>query len=247
MQRLLIYILLFFPYSTFAQDLSGEIHYTVKHDWIKKISHVDYMSKSRREHFEYVWGNDSEYIAKSILRFSPIASRYEDVQDQSEHVGHSWRASEYIIFRDLENKMSYDLMRMFNKLYLLEDTIQNPQWKMLNDMKEIAGHICMNAICKDTIKDNNIMAWFALDWPQSIGPDEFGGLPGVILEININDGAMVISAEEIVLSEKMEEIQKPSHKKRVKRITNSEYDKLLLKYIEECKAEERPYFWGFRY
>jgi len=226
---------------------SGEIRFLVKHKWTKKIAAVEYMSKARREHYEYVWGNVAEYEEKSVLYYNSNAYRYEDVEDQSEYVGHSWRTSEYFIYRDLKQNTTYDVMRMLNKLYVIQDTIRYQNWKMLNDMKEIAGHICMNASYTDTIKDNDIVAWFALDLPISIGPERFGGLPGMILEIDINNGAMVITAEEIIEYESDTIIEKPTHKKRIRQINEDEYNQLLIDYMDECIKEERPYFWGLRY
>ena len=62
-----------------AQNTSGKIIYTVKHDWIKKISTVDYMDKSQRERYEYVWGNRSEYETKGVLVYNHF--HQDDLQD----------------------------------------------------------------------------------------------------------------------------------------------------------------------
>jgi GLPGLI family protein len=229
-----------------SQPKSGKINYNVTHKWTKKIAAVDYMSKSKRDHYEYVWGSHPEHQEKSVLTFTPEAYRYDEIEDQTEYVGYSWRSTEYFIFRDITNNSTYDVMRMFNKLYLIEDQIEYPQWKILNDLKEVAGHICMSASYVDTIKNNKITAWFALDWPGNIGPERFGGLPGVILEVDINNGAMIISADTIIEDANVK-VEKPEHKKRIKTITEAEYRKLLVDYMEECKTEERPYFWGLRY
>ncbi|MDD3688271.1 MAG: GLPGLI family protein [Bacteroidales bacterium] len=232
---------------TSAQNTSGKIHYKVTEDWIKKIMAVDYLNKSRKEHYQYMWGSDSEYSRKSMLIFNTACYRYEEVKDEEANYGFSWRTDEYFIFRNLKENYTYDVMRILDKLYVIEDSIQNPNWKILNDLKEVAGHICMNASYYDDVKMNNIVAWFALDWPGSFGPERFGGLPGVILEIDINNGAKVIRAEKIDLYETDSLIEKPVHKKKIKRISESQYNEMIKKNMDQCKKEERPYFWGMRY
>jgi GLPGLI family protein len=111
-------------------------------------------------------------------------------------------------------------------------------------MREIAGHICMNAFYYDTIKEKEVIAWFALDLPVSIGPNQYCGLPGMILEINEANGALVYTATNVLLSNETIEIPKPTVKKKIKVISYSEYDKKIIDYIKECKKTQRPYFWG---
>ena len=110
-------------------------------------------------------------------------------------------------------------------------------------MKEIAGRICMNASYYDPVREKEIIAWFALDLPISIGPNKYCGLPGMILEINEANGAVVYTATSIIFSEEEIEIAKPVVKKGRKNITQAEYDKKVLDFINECKKMQQPYFW----
>lgn len=233
--------------QVFSQTSSGKIHYTVTDDWIKKIMAVDYLNQTRKDYYQYMWGSDSEYSSKSFLVFNQQSTRYEDVVEDDASYGYSWRTEEYFIFRDIQNSQTYDVIRMLEKLYVVQDSTIYPTWKILNDLKEVAGHICMNASYYDEIKMNNVVAWFALDWPGNFGPDRFGGLPGVILEIDINNGAKVIRAEKIDYYEADTIIQKPTHKKKVKLINESDYREIIKKHVEMCKKQETPYFWGLRY
>ncbi|HNQ68684.1 MAG TPA: GLPGLI family protein [Bacteroidales bacterium] len=249
MKGMISIFLFLFAISIFAeaQNTSGKIRYTVKHDWVKKIIAVDYMSKSRREQYQYMWGSSSEYTEKSVLVFNSNSYFYEEPVDEESNYGYSWKTSEYFIFRDKQTNSTYDVIRFQNKLYVIEDSIQYPKWKILNDLKEVAGHICMNASWYDEIKMNNVVAWFALDWPGNFGPERYGGLPGVILEIDVNNGAQVITADKIEFFESDTIINKPAHKKKHKKINEEYYNELLVKYINDCKKQEMPYFWGVRY
>jgi GLPGLI family protein len=229
-----------------AQTKSGKINYRVSHNWVKKIVAVNYMSKSTREKYEYMWGQADEYNYKSTLEFNAKAYSYQE-QDDNIHPGWSSRTVEYIIYRDREIYKSYDVIRMLNDLYVVEDTIVSQKWKILNDMKEVAGRICMNAYWYDSIKMNEVVAWFALDWNEKLGPEDFLGLPGAILEIDINNGAKRITAESIEFYDDEQSIEKPEHKRKHKNVSYNEYRKIIADYVNECKEEERPYFWGMRY
>lgn len=229
-----------------SQDIQGSIKYEITHDWIKKLNAVDYLSKEEKDRYNYIWSNRSEHKEQAILYFTNSQTRYEEVEEINQR-GHAWRNDEYIIFRDFENNKTLDLIRMSDNLYVIEDEINNQNWKILNDIKEVAGHICMDAVYTDEVKGNRIIAWFALDLPIPMGPERYGGLPGAILEIDVNNGAMIISAKEInnINVEKL--LVKPEYKKKTKKLSEKEYQKLISNQIKQAKESERPYFWIIRY
>jgi len=232
-----------------AQGVYGTIKYKVTHNWAKKTAAVEYLSQAEKDEMMYVWGNRSEYTEYTKLDFSSKATRYEELRDENaaEYAGYSWRNDEYVIYRNFEENSTYDYMRMLDKLYVVEDSIVFQNWKILNDMREIAGHICMNASWQDTTKMNKIVAWYALDLPISGGPERFGGLPGMILEININNDAMIITAENLTLNQGDTAIAKPTHKRKIKKLTEMDYLGLIINHVQQCKKDEQPYFWGLRY
>jgi GLPGLI family protein len=240
-------IIVLISISSNAQEFSGIIKYEIRHNWIKKINAVEYLSKSEKEKSAYMWGHTDEYTEDAILYFNNNISVYEEVDEENRSGSWSSRSKEYTIYRNIEENTTYDLIREVNKLFVIEDEIQNQNWKILNDIKDIAGHICMDALYKDPIKGNSIIAWFALDMPVSFGPDRFGGLPGMILEVDINQGAMTISAKKIEEKNVDEFLVKPKHKKRIKYFKEDDYKKLISDQIEQAKKTERPYFWRIRY
>lgn len=102
-------------------------------------------------------------------------------------------------------------------------------WKILNDIKEVGGHICMNASWHDTLKMQRVVAWFAMDMPVSGGPERFCGLPGMILEMDVNDGAMVITADKVEKQSLTTEMDLPK-KMKGKRIHEHDYTRIMEKY-----------------
>ena len=103
----------------------------------------------------------------------------------------------------------------------------------------------MKASARDTVRSQDIVAWFATDIPVSIGPERIAGLPGMILELNIDNDAVVIVATSIKLNEAAEMPKLPK-KMRGKRISQAEYDKIVFEYIKQQESMHR-FPWGIRY
>ena len=248
MKKLFAALLFMLPLFLCAQEMEGSIRYLVTHNWTKKMAAVDYISKQQRERIAYMWGNRSEWKVYTVLYFSATQSRYEDSEERAEpdDEGYSWRKDIYNIKRDFENNTIQDAIQLLGKTYVIEDTLIAPEWKILNDIKEVAGHVCMKAFLEDTLKQQKITAWFALDMPLSAGPERLCGLPGLILEVDVNDGAMLISADKIDLRKLDKELNMPK-KLKGKRIKEAEYYALLKKHIEDRRKAEEPAFWGMRY
>lgn len=246
----LLFLLVFLPAALFSQEkMEGKIRFLITHNWTKKMAAVDYISPQQREKAAYVWGSRSEWKSFATLFFDETHSKYEDSEERAEpdDEGWSWRKDAFCVTRDFEKKRQRDLLNLLGKNWLVEDSIAAPRWKILNDLKEVAGHLCMSASCEDTLKMQKITAWFALDLPVSAGPERFGGLPGLILEIDINNGAMIASADKIELRPLAPgELDLPK-KPKGKLISEADYQaKLRAHFDEKRKAEEMP-FWGIRY
>lgn len=235
--------------SLSAQELEGEIRYLRTSNWTKQMAALDFISKQQRERMAYMWGNRSEWKSYTTLYFTPTESKYEDSEERAEpdDAGYSWRKDAFFLKRNFEENTIYDVMTLLGKTYILEDSLRAPNWKILNDMKEVAGHICMNAYWEDTLKQQRIVAWFALDMPVPAGPERLCGLPGLILEADVNDGALILTADRITEKKLTTELNLPKKKIKGKKITEAEYLDILKKHIAEKRKAEEAWFWGVRY
>ncbi|RZK00686.1 MAG: GLPGLI family protein [Flavobacterium sp.] len=80
-------------------------------------------------------------------------------------------------------------------------------------------------------KEILITAWYAPEIPINQGPENYWGLPGLILEVS--DGKTVVLCSKVVLNAKEKaEIKAP---KTGKIVTQKEYDEIVLKKMEELK------------
>ena len=80
-------------------------------------------------------------------------------------------------------------------------------------------------------KEITITAWYAPEIPINQGPENYWGLPGLILEVN--DGKTIILCSRIVLNSKEKaEIKEPTTGKV---ISQKEYDETVVKKMEEFR------------
>ena len=226
----------------------GSIRYLVTHNWTKKMAALSYMSKQQKERAAYMWGTRSEWLTYTVLHFNPTQSMYLDSEEraQPDDEGYSWRKETFYTKRDYAQNTLQDAITLQGKTYQVIDSLRCQDWKILNDMKEVAGHLCMNASWEDTVKQQKIVAWFALDIPHPGGPERLCGLPGLILEADVNQGAMIISANRIEGKKLGTELDLPK-KTKGKKVNEAEYRAALKKIVDEAMEEERPFFWDIRY
>ncbi len=73
---------------------------------------------------------------------------------------------------------------VYDKTYLVADSISEPVWKLTGEYREIAGFNCRRAttILYDSVY---VIAFFTDAIPLPGGPDLFAGLPGMILGVVI--------------------------------------------------------------
>ena len=247
MKKLLFLIVFIFPFLMSAQQQTeGTVRYLKTHNWAKMMASLEYMSKQTREKIMYQWGNRSEWKQYCILHFNVKETKYEESEEKAEpeeEGGYSGRRETYFVKRNFEQNTIAEAYEMLGKTYVIEDSLRGFEWRIQNDLKEVAGHICMKAFYQDTIKKQKIVAWFAQDIPMSAGPERFYGLPGLILEVDSNDEAILLTADRIDYKKITTELDLPK-KLKGKRIKEAEYWAIVKKQIDEKMKEEQPWFWG---
>lgn len=80
-------------------------------------------------------------------------------------------------------------------------------------------------------KEITITAWYAPEIPVNQGPENYWGLPGLILEVS--DGKTTILCSKIVLNSKEKVEIKPATKG--KEVTQKEYDEIVKNKMEEMR------------
>ena len=80
-------------------------------------------------------------------------------------------------------------------------------------------------------KENTITAWYCPEIPVNQGPENYWGLPGLILEVN--DGKTVMLCTKIVMNAKDKVEINPATKG--KQVTQTEYNDIVKKKMEEMQ------------
>ncbi|MEI8074004.1 MAG: GLPGLI family protein [Bacteroidota bacterium] len=156
------------------------------------------------------------------------------------------------LYKNFTQSKSIQTSELGGKTFLITDSIRQQPWKLAGDTKQILGFNCHKATRKVTApqmgrritvssgggapvvdtsaknkpapREMEIVAWFADDMISPVGPESYGQLPGVILELNIDNGATVYTAKEVKKTVDAKELKEP---KKGKVVTQQEYMKLM--------------------
>lgn len=128
-----------------------------------------------------------------------------------------------VMYRNYSNQKFLEQTELDDKDYIIDDTIQPQAWKMSDETKTILNHVCKKATMK-TERGNDVTAWYTEDIPVPAGPDMFGGLPGVVLLVDVNNGDMVYTALEIKEDADSKDLAEPS---KGKHVTRAGFNKMM--------------------
>ncbi|NIJ53025.1 GLPGLI family protein [Dyadobacter arcticus] len=248
MRSITLFILLFLASANvFAQKMEGQITYEKVYHWTRLYSRLSYLSNEEKDRMKMTWANDDEHKQEMTLFFNEKQSFYGYPKNEELDGGYSWRKGEYKIYRDFENEKRTDIIEMLGKTYIVDDSLKLPKWKVMNKIKEVAGYMCMMAVTEDTIKSQKITAWFADNLPVSGGPEQYSGLPGMILELDINDGDIVTTAKEVKMRPVTEEEISIPKKIKGKKIATQKYEELMSTHIRDSIKSHRNPYWAMPY
>ncbi|MBK8547748.1 MAG: GLPGLI family protein [Saprospiraceae bacterium] len=241
---LAIFIMVFVVLNSYGQG--GIITYNKKYYWVNIASKMPFLSVEERDRIRLTWGTDENYKGEEyLLTFNNAGSVYS-MKEKEENYGYSWGEDEDVFIRNFETRTTNDRRELLGKLYLIEEEIPRFKWKILNELKEVAGYVCMKAETRDTVYDIVITAWFTDKIQLSGGPEGFGGLPGAILELNYNNDDIHIVASKVEFKD--EAIKLPIPKKlKGKKLSYQEYNSKKKKHITLSIAGRRNPYWDIRY
>ena len=137
-----------------------------------------------------------------------------------------WRWNSDILYKNILEKRMANKTELMGKVFLIKDNLVAYDWELTGETKNIGNYTCYKAVYEieeediqinmidgevkeeKVIKKRTTVAWYTPDVPISNGPRDYGGLPGLILEVN--DGDLTIVCSEIVLNPKeVKEIKEP--------------------------------------
>lgn len=195
------------------------------------------------------------------LRFNKTASVYEEEKKLADPADVGMTVMINIDgsgkqYKNLKDKVVLTESDIFDKEFLVKDSLSKLDWKLENETKKIGIYTCRKATAKvvnmnkvfnpeDTAdkainildkaeKEKFITAWYAPEIPVSQGPGSYWGLPGLILEVH--DGSVSLLCSKVVLNPKQKiDISAP---KKGKKISKAEFDKIVEQKTNEMMQME---------
>lgn len=143
--------------------------------------------------------------------------------------------SETYMNRDAD--MVTQLREFMGKNYIIKKDIQRIPWKLANETKEILGYSCKKAFYVDD-NQREITAWYTEAIRLPIGPENYHGLPGLILQVEVNKDEIVITADKIdIRSLKKNELKEP---KGGQEISEEGYRAMVEEQMKKMGAQSGP-------
>ncbi|SFB80670.1 GLPGLI family protein [Flagellimonas taeanensis] len=134
-----------------------------------------------------------------------------------------------VVYKDMANKVYLKSSNLAGKGFLIKDTLEDYSWKLTEETKTVGNYVCKKAVTVDN--GNEITAWYAPSIPINDGPDEYYGLPGLIIELT--DGNITYNALSVQETPDIS-IVKPD---KGKEITRAAYQELKKERIEAIKQQ----------
>lgn len=160
------------------------------------------------------------------------------------------------LFKNFTQAKSVLSSELAGKNYLIVDSITQQPWKLINETKQILGYTCLKATRKITVqvsaprmmvfggagasptrdtsrpqpREIEVVAWYAQDIISPVGPDSYGQLPGVILQLDSDNGAMVYTALEIKKEVDQKLLKEP---KKGKTVTAADFNKMRMDLMQQ--------------
>jgi GLPGLI family protein len=162
-------------------------------------------------------------------------------------------------YTDLAKQMQYEGREFFEKEFLIVDSLKQYKWKLSEETKTIAKQLCKKATTMITApqvmrmrvsmggggnntdttantprapKETELVVWYAENIPVSFGPDSYSGLPGVIMEIDQDNGANVTTAVEVSAKYPKKELIAPTKGEKMNRVQFQENMQKLMQEMQ---------------
>ncbi len=252
-----LFLFLFTMFYAEAQSLSGIAIYQSSSSFDMKMDSSQ-VTPERQERFRKMMQSQMQKEYK--LEFTSSESMFKVVEKLDKGSGPGSRGPGMMgmmggangnIYKNLNDESMIQETEFFGKVFLITDTVPTLNWKLGKETKKIGSYTCYKATVEEkkimlTIKNNGdgkgmqrikdtvvreVVAWYTPIVPVSNGPDKYGGLPGLIMELQSGNTVWLCSRIEINPAEELE-ISRPG---KGEEVTQAEYEEIAEKKIQEMQ------------
>ena len=166
------------------------------------------------------------------------------------------------VYKNIISKKALQSTEFMGKKFLISYDQEKLKWVMQKEQKMIGNYLCFKATAQiekpktitsvwskaekenDSLKSNvsdkenieysTVTAWYTPQIPVSHGPAQYGGLPGLILELN-TDKTVMLCTKVVMNPDKKIQISEPT---KGEFVTRNEFDNIV-----EVKVKEMREMW----
>lgn len=237
MRKLFIMTVAVLPSLAFSQNEEGKIIYeeTTKMDF-------SLLNSENEEVKSMLPKATSAYKQLIFTSENSIYKNYENLEKEDSNqmnfttsegnqVNIKMKQPDNVVYKDLDKKMLTDKREFMGKDFIIKEPFREFKWKLTGESKKILDYTVQKATMEDT--SGVIEAWFAPEIPVSTGPLEYGELPGLILQLSLENGKRVITATKVDFVEPdKKELTAP---KKGRLVTRSEFDLIVQEKMKEMQ------------
>jgi GLPGLI family protein len=249
--------------SMFAQDFSGRATYKTHRKSSFELDSTTIAANPGIQ--EQMEAQMRKMFQKTFtLDFTKSESMYKEEQELDAPKGPSanggvmvmmmdGNGSSDILYKNISENRMANKTELMGKVFLIKDNLEAYDWKLTGEAKNIGNYTCYKAVYEKEEEDiqidmidgevkeekvtkkRTLVVWYTTDVPVSNGPNNYGGLPGLILEVN--DGDLTIVCSELVLNPKeAKEIKEPV---KGKIVTRKKFAEISLEKTKEMMNRYR--------
>lgn len=216
MKKLILVIVVFAFAKAYAQELSGIATYQSQRSVDLKMNEGmdSAMQKSIQEQLK------KQFQKTYTLKFKGSESIYTEDEGgvappapASGGISIVISENKDIKYNNLTEERYTNETDLMGKTFLVKDSLKKRDWKLVKEIKNIGQYTCFKAVYEKEIEEwsmnengeetkekkmKTTTAWYTLDIPVQHGPDQYWGLPGLVLEVN--DGKFSLMCTKVVLN-----------------------------------------------
>jgi len=245
--------------SATAQMKEGKISYERKINMHRNLPDPQMKSmvpEFRTDKFELIF-NENVSLFRSVVD-EEAPDPFANAGGGGGGMRMSFRMPTANTYTDMAKQMQYEERAFFEKEFLIIDSLKQYKWKLSEETKTIAKQLCKKATTMITSpqmrmrvsiggagnntdttantprapKETELVVWYAENIPVSFGPDNYSGLPGVIMEIDQDNGATVTTAVEVSAKYPKKELVAPTKGDKMNRAQFQENMQKLMQDMQ---------------
>lgn len=188
-----------------------------------------------------------EFAHNTVLYIDDSVSLYKNAPEQPEtpgmddndggqHFHMHFAPPENQVYTDYADSQMTSLHSFMERDFLVDGHFGDNAWKLTGKQKMLLNYPCLEAT-RQVDSATFAEVWFTPLIAVPAGPSSFNGLPGLILEVNVNNGDLVIEAVSVNNSVDATQIVKPD---KGKKVSEEEYEQIVEEKRKEMGDQGGP-------